>query len=291
MAKSSYKIPASLDTNYLDLEITIQNKDGLGLKPVSLRTLLMYLLLFFLYLMIITRTFMADAGGGIKVLFTIFWFWLGWYLIKRDKSKRSGISLISSFISYFPKHSRIVKTRRGNKLYDFAKISGISDKGVDEYGVIYYKDGSVGHGFRVVGSASVLLFEHDQAIILDRIARFYTKVDPEVEIIFDTTKEAQKVDKQVEYTKAQFAMRDIKDVPGLNKLYLEKKHYLEDYVGNRFQSIHQYMFVRAKNMEMLERFVQMFQQECSDSAMMFKRVQILGPEEIYEYFRKVKGVE
>ena len=291
MAKQSYKIPYSLNTNYLDAELSIQNKEGIGLRPVSVRTILFYLGAFFVYLIIILKTFMVDASLGTKALFTVSWFFLSIFWIKEDSSKRNGISLVPSLANYIPKMARHVKTRTGNRMYDFVQISGLAEDAFDERGTIHYLDGTYGHGFRVVGSASILLFDQDREMILNSVAKFYNKLDTDVEIIFDTTKESQKVTRQVAYVEDQFAERELKNIQGLNKLFVQKRDVLQDYVGKRFASLHQYLFVKAKNIETLEKFIQMLQQEVSSSSSVFKKLQLMGPEDLTEYFKKVKGIE
>ena len=291
MAKQIYKVPTSLDMSYLDIEIALQDDSGAGLRPIPIKSIMIWCGSVMCLLIICLHSFIKEAGPVWMVLFGILWLLATYFYGKPDGSGRLGISLVPVLLKYMPKKARQLKTRAGDNALDFMYLTGLSEKGIDKRNTIYWNDGTVGVGFRVVGTASILLFDEDRSAILDRVGNFYMKLDSDTQVIFDTTKEAQKVENQLRYTRLQFANRDVKNVPGLNKLYRERYDVLHDYVGERFPSIHQYMFVKCKNYEALERFMAMFYQETTNSSRMFKKTTLMTADDVYEYFGGLYGTK
>ena len=41
--KESYKIPTSIDESYMNMEITLKNKEGIGLKPLPIGFILIWI--------------------------------------------------------------------------------------------------------------------------------------------------------------------------------------------------------------------------------------------------------
>lgn len=291
MAKQVYKVPTSLDMSYLDIEVALQDDSGAGLRPIPIKSIMLWCGSMMFLLVVLLHSYIKEAGPVWMVLFSLLWLFGTYFYGKADESGRIGVSLVPVLLRYLPKSARQLKTRTSDNAFDFMYLTGLSEKGIDKRNTIYWNDGTVGVGFRIVGTASILLFDEDRNAILDRVGNFYVKLDPEVQVIFDTTKEAQKVENQLEFTKLQFAHREVKDVPGLNKLYRERYDVLHDYVGERFPSIHQYMFIKAKNYEALERFMAMFYQETTSSSRMFKKTVLMRADDIYEYFGNLFGVK
>lgn len=92
-------------------------------------------------------------------------------LLKTDKTKRMGFHLVPVLLGYLPKRNRQVYTRSTNKAGPFYSILGIES--IDDVtGLVKYLDGTYAYWYRVVGSASVLLFEDDKNAILDRVDSF-----------------------------------------------------------------------------------------------------------------------
>lgn len=291
MAKQIYKVPTPLEMSYLDVEIALQDDSGAGLRPIPIKTILIWIGSMMGLLLILLHSYIRAAGPVWMVLFALLWIFGTYFYGKADESGRIGASLVPVLLRYLPKSARKLTTRAGDNAFDFMTLTGLSEKGIDKRNTIYWADGSVGVGFRIVGTASILLFDEDRRAILDRVNNFYMKLDTDTEVIFDTTKESQKVENQLRYTRLQFANREVKDVPGLNKLYRERYDVLHDYVGERFPSIHQYMFVKSQNYEALERFMAMFYQETTNSSRMFKKATLMTADDIYEYFGGLLGVK
>lgn len=73
-AKQSYKIPASLNADYLnDMEITLRNNDGIGLKPLPIKVILFYLAGIFLGAFLLFKIeFIKNGFFWQKLLFGLY---------------------------------------------------------------------------------------------------------------------------------------------------------------------------------------------------------------------------
>lgn len=289
MAKKVYKIPAPLDDNYLNMEIAIQGKDGVGLKPLPVRVILVWMA------SILALFFLEFNGGGVlayggimvQILFAIVWLGFTYVMTIIDKSHKMQMEWIPSLISYLSKGNRTVLTRRTNNASAFYNIVGIES--IDEdTGLVHYIDKSFGYWYSVVGTASVLLFPEDRDAILDRVSGFYEKIGTDCEITFMTTREAQKVNKQLAHLMAQYKILEFRD-PDVDTLVREQYNALHDYVGKSFKSIHQYMILRGDSREALSALNTIVMAEYEASTMMFKQCQPLYKSDIEEVLFSVYG--
>lgn len=290
MAKDSYKIPDTLDKSMGDMEISLQSSDGIGARPMPIKIILMYALSIILWFFAVAKTFIADGGIGLIIVFSALWFALTALLLHRDKTGLPQASLVVSMMNYLPKNLRYVVTRNNAPAKDFYTIAGIED--IDgEKGLITFTDGTYGYMYRVVGTGSILLFDEDRKAILDRVDSFYKKMKPEYELIFITSKEAQKIYRQVARLKERYDNLDFDD-PELRAVADTEYNYLKNVVGGSFRSIHQYLIIKAENTEALTVGKNMLQSEVENSSYMFKQCTALFGNDIYDVFRTIyKGKE
>ncbi|MBO5435620.1 hypothetical protein J6A31_07490 [bacterium] len=280
MAKTTYKIPASLNENYMSMEIAIQSKDGVGLKPLPVRVILVWLfsVLALFYLEFNEASIIIKGGLGIQILFAVTWLAFTYLMASVDKSHRMQIELLPALLKYLQKSNRHVLTRRTSNANPFYGIVGIDSIDKDS-GMVTYMDGTYGYWFSVVGTASVLLFPEDRDAILDRVGEFYKKIQPDCEIIYITTKEPQKVTRQIAHLMAQHKHLEFKD-PDIDALVKEQYETLTNFVGKEFKSLHQYMVIKGDNREALTNINNTLRNECESSAMMFKQCTALYQEDI-----------
>ena len=290
MAKETYKIPETLDKSMGDMEISLQSSDGVGVKPMPIKVILMYAVSVILWFFAIAKTFIADGGIGLIIVFTGLWFGMTALLLHRDKTNIPQMSLVVSMINYLPKNLRYVVTRNNAPAKDFYQIAGIEDIDGDK-GLITFTDGTYGYMYRVVGTGSILLFDEDRKAILDRVDSFYRKMKTEYELIFITSKEAQKIYRQVARLKERYDNLDFDD-PELRAVADMEYNYLKNVVGGSFRSIHQYLIIKADNTEALTVGKNMLQSEVENSTYMFKQCTALFGNDIYDVFRTIyKGKE
>lgn len=285
MSKQRFKIPTSLDMSYLDLEFNFRTKSGMSFnKPIGAKTVVLYLLSGMILFYIMMNTFISSSIP-VAVVFAIAWFLLTILLAKTDKTKRSGIELMIPLLGYFSPNNRALSVRQLDPVGPLKSIYGV-DSVDEEDGLIQFIDGTVGYAFQVVGSASILMFDADKNQILEKVDSFYKKLTPDVELIYDTNKESQKTDRQVQTLQGRYAKLKTNS-PGLKHLYREQHQTLTLGVGNRFKSLHQYLIVKANSRDHLEEFINLFVSDLENEQIMFKYGKALGYKGTEEYFAGV----
>lgn len=285
MAKDIYKIPETLDKNIGDNEIAIKSPDGVGLRPLPVKIILFWIGSIIGWFFMISKTFITSGGACLVILFTILWFVATFLLLRQDKTGEIQANLVISMTNYLPKYLRRVITRNSAKANDFYQISGI--RHIDEdRGIISFGDGTFGYMYRVVGNGSILLFDDDRKAILDHVDTFFRKMKTDYELIFITTKESQKVYRQVSALNHKYKNLTCDDAD-LLALANTQYRYLVEYVGGTYRSIHQYMIIKADNMESLNQAKLILQNEVESSTMVFKQCVALFGDDIYDVFRSV----
>ena len=280
MAKESYKIRASLDRSRIDRNISIPISEDMGVKSLYLGSLLFGIGGVLSLMAIMSYTFMKNASLPVKSFFSVFYLLMVGFCAYYTKFKELAIVQVKDFLEYIPRRSRIVKTGFGGDIKNFASITGITnfDK---KTGIVQFYDGGYGVVYSVVGSASRLLFEKDQNLILDAVNNFYTKLPFNVEMITFTTKEAQKVYAQAYYLEERY--KKLKAFGGddeLLELLEEEYDILKNHVGKEYMSIHQYVMLRADNAPQLKAQLPLFERAMLSSQLVFKSVERLDSKDV-----------
>lgn len=271
--KEIYSIPNSLDKSMLDQEVALSK--SAHVKPFAIKVVLFYLVSLLALFWVVSSTFIRDADFAFIVLVVLWWLLATLYFGQYSKTKEMRFSMVPALLSYLPKSSRRVMTRRASNASGFYSIAGV--KRVDDDGHVRFSDGTVGQAYSVVGSASVLVFEADKRAILNRVDSFCRKIEQTAEYIWLTTKEPQRVDRALANLERRNLALEIRD-PELFALLDEQASILVDYVGTRFNSIHQYLIIKADNEEALRRGHALLQAEVEDSSLMIKSCTVLdGP--------------
>lgn len=284
-AKPSYKIPYGLAQSYADMTIALQSKDGSVGKVLPMLVVGTYVVSFLTCLCLITKTFIGTMSNGFqKVLFVLLWAALTVVLASYDGTRRMNLQRILTLLAYIPSSARKVYTRTSRDAGPFWGICGIEN--IDDDGLIEYSDGTWGYWYRVVGSASILLFDADRDAIITRVDNFYRKWECGTEIVFMTTKEAQKVYRQVANLQRRYENFRTSD-SDLRDLAEEQFKILRDYVGSEFKSIHQYMLVKATNKEALRVGTNILQNEVENSSLMIKQCVPLEKEDVLQVLKSV----
>lgn len=292
MAKKVYKIPQSLALGWLDAEITLASDNGVGFRPLSLKVILSIILSGVTCLWCVLNTPISAGGPLLIALFVILWIALTALLLRPLKNGDMAVTQVPALLEYLPKSKRHVLTRSSSPATGFYSISGLESIDEDR-GLIHFRDGDVGFAYRIVGSASVLLFDEDRNAILDRVDSFYRNMKTDYELIFLTNREAQNVRLQIEAIDRR--MSRLGNNPGddqLLDLLQTERDYLRYEVGGKFRSIHQYMIIKAKSEELLTLGRNMLSSEVESSTLMFKRVTALFDNDLTGLFASVyKGKE
>ena len=264
MAKESYKIRASLDRSRIDRNISIPISEDMGVKSLYLGSLLFGIGGVLSLMAIMSYTFMKNASLPVKSFFSVFYLLMVGFCAYYTKFKELSIVQVKDFLEYIPRRSRIVKTGFGGDIKNFASITGITnfDK---KTGIVQFYDGGYGVVYSVVGSASRLLFEKDQNLILDAVNNFYTKLPFNVEMITFTTKEAQKVYAQAYYLEERY--KKLKAFGGDDELLelLEEEYDI---------------MLRADNASQLKAQLPLFERAMLSSQLVFKSVERLDSKDV-----------
>lgn len=282
--KNNYSIPYSLDSSYMDMEITIQSNNGIGLKPFPIKNILLVLTAIASCSIILTKTFISDGTLLHKVIFIAAWTGLCALLLTIGKTKQIGLEKITSLMAYTQTGARVINTRSVAYADPFLKTVYISK--IDERGFIHYLDGSIGVVFDVVGNASVLLFNNHKEQIIDRVDVFYRKMKPGITYHYITNTEAQNVYMQIAgyvKRKEQLTVSD----PDLDAMLDTNIMYLKDIIGSSYKSLHQYMIIQGKNAEELNEALATFYSEVDSSELMFKFVEQLDKEEVEVFLKTI----
>ncbi|WP_424862868.1 hypothetical protein [Streptomyces sp. MMS24-I29] len=282
MAKTSYKVPASLNRSFLDYEITLSTKGGWAARPSPLKQLFFFGGGVLALLWMTTQTFIASSGPAFIALFVIWGLASIVYFGGMTKTKELRAMSVLALLAYVPTSARNVFTRRSSNPSDFASIVGID--GIDEDGRIHFADGGQGQVYLVVGSASYLLFDEDRVSILDRVDSFWRTVDTTCEWAFVTTTEPQRIYHQVASLERRNQALQIRD-PDLIELQNEQYDILTQHVGGKFTSIHQYLLLKGKSEDALRRAHMVLQAEVEGSALMIKEAAVLDREETESMLR------
>lgn len=283
MAKNVYRIPASLNRSFLDHEIVLSG-GGFQMKPLPMKVILFWVGSIFVLFWMITSTFIKEATWWVIVLLVIWWFVATAFFGSYSKAKEMKFTSVPALMNYTGSKNRHVVTRNSADPSAFYSVTQLDD--VDKDGIITWADGTVGRAYLVVGSASVLVFAEDKVSILERVQAFWQKVDTTCEFLWITTKEPQRVWRQMANLDARNIALTARD-PELLELMDEQYHILKDYVGGSFNSIHQYLVVKADNPEALRKAHVVVRSEAAESSLMIKQLTILDKADAQEMLSSV----
>ena len=273
-----------MDASFLDMEISLQSDNGMGLRPLPVKVILFWVFGVMALLYLCLKSFLSEAGLGWCLGFGFFWLLMMVHLSKYDASRRMGVQLVPALLNYMPAGSRKVLTRRTENSAPFEGLTGIED--IEDDGLVVCSDGTYMYWFHVVGSASVLLFDEDRTAILDRVAAFWQKVDNDIEVGFQTAKEPQRIHNQLVALADTYNALDFHD-DDIDLLVMEQEDILRNFIGKAFKSVHQYMFIKGDNREALQAGVNVVASEVENSSLMFKRCIPMYKEDMLEFFASV----
>lgn len=283
--KEVYKIPDDLNKTKLDREVSLKTKDGLGFDAITSRVILYWVFSILVLIWMLFKSFMNEAGMINKIIFAALWLILTYNMFKYTPYKEMQMDMIVSFFDYLPRNSRHVVTRRDKKATEFVKILGIRD--IDQAtGMVIFTDGTFGYFYKVVGSASRLLFDQDRDAILERVSAFYEKIQTGCEYITFTTKESQKVYEQMANLQERYDNLKVRD-PDLLDLLEEQFEVFKYYVGDSFKSIHQYMVLKSDSLDDLEAANNILRSEVMSSTKMIKKCEHLYEDDIIDTLQKI----
>jgi len=272
VAKKIYAIRVHLDRSKLDHEIALESW-GMRSKPLPVKVLLFWIcLLFGSAALVMQFPLVNDAEWYWKALLFIWCMVAGAILGRITPTGEFVYRRVVPLVAYLPKAARKVMARRGSKPYGFMSVVGIKE--VSDSGIIKFLDGDVGQLYSVVGAASRLLFSRDRDRIMTRVDHFWRKAPAKPTWTFITTKEPQRVFQQVAAVERQNRALEHRD-PDLRMLMQETVDVLTQQVGGQFDSVHQYMLVRAPSFADLKAAHNVVLSERQNSSLFLRRCELL----------------
>lgn len=283
MAKTHYRIPTSIARSFLDHEIVI-GANGWNLPSLPMKVILFWAGSILLLFWAVSGTFIKSSSFWAQAFFVVFWIIVTAFFGRSSKTKEMPFVQVAAFANYVQPGARRVSTRRSSDpsaLHSIVQIDSI-----DEGGLIRWSDGTVGQGYLVVGSASVLLFDQDRESILDRVDAFWRKVEPSHEFIWITTQEPQRVWRQLSALERLNQRLEVRD-PELFELMEERFDILKDFVGGQFDSTHQYLVIKGDDFDALRRGHRILESEAENSGLMIRQCSMLDSTDVLEMFKTV----
>lgn len=288
--KNVYRIATSLDRSYMDVEVALQAKSGVGLRPLPLYTLLIWILAIFgSFLIVVTDAlpiqFLPLPLRGLFMLLCIAFTYVA---TSRDGGNQTRMAAIRNMATYmFVKPSRILKTRSTDPATMFYRLVGIKDIS-KKTGMVTYMDGTVAYFYRVVGNASSLLFDSDKDAVINRVDNFFRKIPDFIRCEIVTVKEPQKVVTNKVRMKELYAGLKIRD-KDLIGIMQESYKNLDEYVGGEFKSIHQYLILYAGSKEYVNKAHSILVNELQGSGLMFSSAEPLYEDDVVRFLHTVYG--
>lgn len=286
--KNSYKIATSLDRSYLDVEVALQAKSGVGLRPMPLLTIVIWIGAIFGGFILVANADLPLSRLPLwgKILFMAALLAFTLFATSRDGGNQTRFLALRNMAAYmFTKKTRLVKTRSTDPATQFARIVGIKDIN-EKTGLVTYTDGTVAYFYRITGNASNLLFDSDKEAILTRTDNFYRKMPEFIRMEYVTVKESQKVDLQKANMKRLFQSRDNRDRDIEHIMKLSYK-MLDEYVGGEFRSIHQYLILFAGAKEYADKAHAILSNETHSSSLMFSAMEPLYKDDVLRLLRTI----
>lgn len=279
--KQTYKIATSLDRSYLDVEVALQNKTGVGFRPLPFYIIIIWIVAIFGGFLVVVNESLPIHNLPLIPKLVFFGALLGftYFASSRDKGNQMRFLAIRNMCTYmFVRSTRILKTRGtdpATQFYRLVKIKDINEK----TGLVTFTDGSMAYFYRVVGNASSLLFDSDKAAIIDRVDNFYRKMPDFIRCEFVTVKEPQKTATQKLYLKQLYQNLRIRD-RDLLKIMEDSYDNLDAYVGGEFKSIHQYLMLCAGSKEYVNKAHTILVNEVHNSGLMISDLEPLYADDV-----------
>lgn len=304
--RNKYAIRVSLDESRLSTKIDLFDADSIFQikREITARTFLLASVAAIIYIWLITHTFIQTGGFFGIVIFTGGYVWISALTSGVTKDDRDGYELYKPMYRYLSRDNREISTRPLSS--DEVASRYVSDLvGYDEkHDYLLFKNGDVGRVFELSGNASMLAFDTELSNTLDAAQRFYSSVSPHATYIYDTVTGPQRVVEQIDGKNEQIDyLDDIFDVDihkgdritkestvknNVRNLLYAQREILENYIGKEFQSVRQYVLVRAVNYDTLrssQEWLQMQQSETGDTYI--KGARMLDYNELIDYLKAI----
>lgn len=259
--KDTYKITNSINVHFWDIPISFRN-GSLGLKrPVTIKSIAIILFAGFAWFMLFTRMLQNQFGVMPTLTFTV-GYWLFCILaLTNQKNGLMGYRWFVPTVRYWinTKNRMIVtRGRAGEREIMKLKWEIPVEHVKEETGVINYTDGSVGVVCDAIGYGSRALFNADKENIITAYETYLQRIGVGTGITIDSRQSEQDVQVQLS---ALETYRQNNVEPTVDAIIARQRKILENHVRINFKSTHQYIFIRCRNIDVLNEELQWLNQQ------------------------------
>lgn len=309
--RNRYAVRVSLDESRLNTPVDLFSADSaIQIKrEVTARTFLLVALSIVGIIWIFTHTFMQHGGLLGILVFVIGYAWMTSLIAGVTPDNREGYQLMPSMYEYLFKENRDISSRPLSK--DLPVIRHVSNiAGYDkDHDYILFNNGDIGQIFELSGNASMLSFDSDLSSTIDSAQRFFSSLGNNVTLIYDTVTGPQRVVDQVDGKSEQIDnLSPIFDYDihhrgengeyrgnaytaannNIRNLMYTQRTILEDYIGKEFQSLRQYVMIRAINVDSLYHARDwLFTQQSNAGDTYIKSARMLSYDETVDYLKGI----
>lgn len=285
--KKKYKLPFTLDTSQLDIELDLspQNSNlSFSKRPITVKLFLFIAISIVLWMMLTFQTGIRHGSIVSILLWSVSYFWLVFMILSPTKTQMLGYSWVKPSLQYFFGVNRHVNTKGIDASEPLEALMDV--KSVSGDGLIEFYDGDVGLIYGIVGFGSVLMFDSDRDIVIDDTSKFNRNLPLGVKLIYDTRQAPQKIEAQKAHLRNQARNLQSKS-KGLKELQRKEMYFMKNYVGKAFKSTHQIMVVRALDEEHLASFKEHLNTFAGGSFL--RSVEVYEQEDVLLYLKDLKG--
>lgn len=271
--KEVYKIPNSIDVHFWDIPISFRN-GSLGLKrPVTIKSIAIILLAGFIWFMAFEHMLQNDFGILPTIVFSIGYWMFCVLALTNQKNGLMGYRWFVPTIKYWLNtKNRMIITRGRAEGKEIMKLKWqIPVESVDEeQGLIYYTDGSIGAVFDIIGYGSRALFDADKENIISSYETYLRRLQVGTGFTIDSRQSEQNVEVQLNSLEKY---RRSNTEPTVDAIIARQRGILEKHVRLNFKSTHQYVFIRCRNIDVLNEEIQWFYKQHGTGMLRFIELQ------------------
>lgn len=304
--RNKYAIRVSLDESRLSTKIDLFDADSVFQikREITARTFLLASVGAIIYIWIMTHSFIQTGGLLGVLIFTIGYVWITVLTSGVTKDNRDGYEMYKPMYRYLSKQNRNVSTRPLSlDVVASTYVSDIADYD-KRHDYILFKNGDVGRVYELSGNASMLAFDSDLSNTIEATQRFYSSVSNHAIFIYDTVTGPQRVVEQINGKSEQIDnLSDVydydvhdggkmtkKSIAGNNirNLLYAQREVLQEYIGEEFQSVRQYVMIRAINYDTLRSMEGwLYNQQSESGDTYIKSARMLDYNELVDYLKSI----
>lgn len=294
MATRTYAVRNTPDQTIWTTPLSLSKTNST--KKITLVTLLSFIGCLFGFLFLFRSTYAASAPFWCNLLWILSGSWLVYLLIMPSDTYAHGWSRVKPMIEYQHREARrlnTTNTSRSNPVatfygYGLAKNKRTKEKLIiTNDGYVWLNNKSIMKIVEVEGNASQFVSANVLESIINSMRDFYLNIPENVETHIVTNQANQRIVMQLKNAKEQLEILEktnqtTHNIDNLIALQKEKIRILEEYVGESFKTLRQFIVITADDSNNLQSTLNlMFDLVNYNGSTAFRRIRPLdNPDEI-----------